>query len=315
MSNRHPGHAGVDRFDVDVVPLEATHERRGRVSGIERKHANVTSPDQTVADHIGVADRHDDRLVGKHSGELGSRAIAADLVGEFPHRLERLGRRRHVRAQPPQRTRERMPLDDPTAGNDQSGRVEVQRSQRVRRLLDQRRRIRALGPRDVAEMLDRMHDATVPRLRATLSCGGRHPATSPGPERCDAQRGRSGYPDRGRQSLRSLAVADTTPDTAAPAPSRLGEKLPADLALTPLVDGVAGTGRPIMEWLTTFHLASVVLDPYTNESSWVLKSAARVLEQFRGSDARINLIVTANAADAERVPRPVRRSLPRLLRS
>ena len=92
-------------------------------------------------------------------------------------------------------------------------------------------------------------------------------------------------------------MADTTPDTAAPAPTRLGQQLPADLVLTPLVDGAAGTGRPIMEWLTTFHLASVVLDPYTNESSWVLKAAARVLEQFRGSDARINMIVTANAAD------------------
>ncbi len=102
------------------------------------------------------------------------------------------------------------------------------------------------------------------------------------------------------QWLRSLAVADTTPDIAAPAPSRLGEKLPADLVLTPLVDGEAGTGRPIMEWLTTFHLASVVLDPYTNESSWVLKPATRVLEQFRGSDARINLVVTSNAADARR---------------
>ncbi len=92
-------------------------------------------------------------------------------------------------------------------------------------------------------------------------------------------------------------MADTTPDTA-PAPTRLGQPLPADLVLTPLVDGAAGTGRPIMEWLTTFHLASVVLDPYTNESSWVIKAAARVLEQFRGSDARINLIVTAPAAEA-----------------
>jgi hypothetical protein len=92
-------------------------------------------------------------------------------------------------------------------------------------------------------------------------------------------------------------VADTTSDIEPTAPSRLGQALPTDLVLTPLVDGVAGTGRPIMEWLTTFHLASVVLDPYTNESSWVLKAATRVLEQFRGSDARINLVVTANAAD------------------
>jgi hypothetical protein len=70
-------------------------------------------------------------------------------------------------------------------------------------------------------------------------------------------------------------------------------KLPPELSLTPL-DGEA---RDLSEWLTTFHLASVVLDPYTNESSWILKTAVRILEEFRGSDARVNLIVTADADD------------------
>lgn len=93
-------------------------------------------------------------------------------------------------------------------------------------------------------------------------------------------------------------MADTSSHPAPTAPTRLGEQLPGDLVLTPLVDGATSQGRPVMEWLTTFHLASVVLDPYTNESSWVLRSAVRVLEQFRGSDARINLIVTASAPDA-----------------
>jgi hypothetical protein len=60
-----------------------------------------------------------------------------------------------------------------------------------------------------------------------------------------------------------------------------------------------------MEWLTTFHLASVVLDPYTNESSWILRAATRVLEQFRGSDARINLIVTAGAKDTRQFLGPL----------
>jgi hypothetical protein len=95
-------------------------------------------------------------------------------------------------------------------------------------------------------------------------------------------------------------VADTTRDstsTAPGAPAKLGEKLPAELILTPLTTTGLGQGRPVYEWLTTFHLASVVLDPYTNESSWVLRSATRVLEQFRGSDARINFIVTAGAND------------------
>ncbi len=86
-----------------------------------------------------------------------------------------------------------------------------------------------------------------------------------------------GYPASG--SLRSLAVAT---------------KLPDGLSLAPL-DGEA---RGLSEWLTTFHLASVVLDPYTNESSWVLKSAVRILEELRGSDARVNFIVTADQDDA-----------------
>jgi hypothetical protein len=87
--------------------------------------------------------------------------------------------------------------------------------------------------------------------------------------------------------MRRVADIDTNP----------GVKLPADLVLTPLHDGRMGTGRPLMEWLTTFHLASVVLDPYTNESSWILRTATRVLEEFRGCDVRINMIVTAGADD------------------
>jgi hypothetical protein len=68
---------------------------------------------------------------------------------------------------------------------------------------------------------------------------------------------------------------------------------PPDLLLTPL----GGESRPLQEWLTTFHLASVVLDPYTNESSWILDTAARILEGLRGSDARVNFIVTADVDD------------------
>ncbi len=67
-----------------------------------------------------------------------------------------------------------------------------------------------------------------------------------------------------------------------------------DLMLAP----VGGEARPLEEWLTTFHLATVVLDPYTNESSWILPTATRILEGLRGSDARVNFLVTADADDA-----------------
>ena len=73
----------------------------------------------------------------------------------------------------------------------------------------------------------------------------------------------------------------------------MATKLPNDLQLHP----VGGEARALEDWLTTFHLASVVLDPYTNESSWILKTAKRILEEFRGSHARVNFIVTANEDD------------------
>lgn len=94
---------------------------------------------------------------------------------------------------------------------------------------------------------------------------------------------------RGRGVATLRAVADTTSELS----------LPSDLTLTPLDlrSGALGTGRALNEWLTTFHLASVVLDPYTNESSWILRTATRILEELRGSHARINFIVTATADD------------------
>jgi hypothetical protein len=78
-------------------------------------------------------------------------------------------------------------------------------------------------------------------------------------------------------------------------------RLPSDLSLAPL----GGEARPLAQWLTTFHLASVVLDPYTNESSWVLKTARRILDELRGSHARVNFVVTADAADTRRFLGPL----------
>jgi hypothetical protein len=67
-----------------------------------------------------------------------------------------------------------------------------------------------------------------------------------------------------------------------------------ELSLTPL----AGEARTLREWLTTFHMASVVLDPFTNESSWILETAVRIMRQFSGAAVRVNFIITCDPADA-----------------
>jgi hypothetical protein len=68
-----------------------------------------------------------------------------------------------------------------------------------------------------------------------------------------------------------------------------------DLVLTPL----RGDARPLSEWLTTFHLATVALDPYTNQSSWILPTARRILSAFRDAAVRTNFLIACEADDAQ----------------
>ena len=62
---------------------------------------------------------------------------------------------------------------------------------------------------------------------------------------------------------------------------------PPDLTLTP----INGAGRSVAQLLTTFHLCFVALDPFTNESAWILPTAARILTTFEQADVRIAWLV------------------------
>jgi len=63
---------------------------------------------------------------------------------------------------------------------------------------------------------------------------------------------------------------------------------------------VGGRTATIAEWTTTFQLLTVVIDPYTHESAWLLETAGRVLANFRGADCRVAWTVTADERDAKR---------------
>lgn len=69
---------------------------------------------------------------------------------------------------------------------------------------------------------------------------------------------------------------------------------PADLPLAP----INGEVRTLADWVTTFQLAAVMLDPFTNESSWILETAGRVLTHFREADCRVAFIITGTAEQA-----------------
>jgi hypothetical protein len=69
-----------------------------------------------------------------------------------------------------------------------------------------------------------------------------------------------------------------------------------DLKLTAL----NGKSYPLSAYLVQYQLLAVALDPFTNESSWVLKTAARVLETFDEADCRVCFVLAgADAAQAK----------------
>ena len=66
---------------------------------------------------------------------------------------------------------------------------------------------------------------------------------------------------------------------------------PPDTVLRPL----AGPVRPLSQYLTTFQLVMVVIDPFTTQSAWLLETAARILGTFGPADCRVGFLVAGDA--------------------
>lgn len=68
-----------------------------------------------------------------------------------------------------------------------------------------------------------------------------------------------------------------------------------ELPLTPL----RGAPLPLSGWLTTFHLVLVAVDPFTNESAWILPTAQRILHVYEDADCRVAWLITCTPEEAE----------------
>lgn len=154
-----------------------------------------------------------------------------------------------------------MPVYESAAGRQQPGRIITKRAQRQGGLLHEQRLVYPGGPGDVTEPLDRVH-----RSEAGQQHGGDGAATS----------------------------EDHEPQGSALPSGAVPTDPPADL----LLDPINGEARSIDEWLTTFQLAVVILDPFTEESAWILETAGGVLHHFREADCRASFVVTGTADEA-----------------
>ncbi len=60
-----------------------------------------------------------------------------------------------------------------------------------------------------------------------------------------------------------------------------------------------GPSHTLREWLTTFHLLAVVVDPYELPSAWIVPTGTRILRGFDGANCRGAWIVAGSASDAK----------------
>ncbi len=57
---------------------------------------------------------------------------------------------------------------------------------------------------------------------------------------------------------------------------------------------INGNSYPLRDWLTSYPFFLVALDPYTNESSWILEAAGDLLHHFSPADIRVGWIATTD---------------------
>ena len=73
-----------------------------------------------------------------------------------------------------------------------------------------------------------------------------------------------------------------------------------DLDVELVALGTVAAPRPLSEWLTTFPLTVVVLDPHTAESARILHTAHRILVNYQGADCRTCWVLTCDSDGARR---------------
>lgn len=79
----------------------------------------------------------------------------------------------------------------------------------------------------------------------------------------------------------------------------------AQVSLDITIKPVGHEERTAGEWLTNFHIAAVVIDPYTHESAWILPTAARILRHFKDADCRTVFIVVGTEDEAKQFLGPM----------
>jgi hypothetical protein len=67
-----------------------------------------------------------------------------------------------------------------------------------------------------------------------------------------------------------------------------------------VLNSLTGKSRTVREWVTTFHLLFVAVDPNNPRSRWIVPTAARVLTEYEDADCRVAWLVAGEAKEARK---------------
>ena len=59
-----------------------------------------------------------------------------------------------------------------------------------------------------------------------------------------------------------------------------------------------GAEQTLAQWLTYFNLLTVIIDPYTHESGWIIPTADRIFAHYEEADIRCAFVVTGDGDGA-----------------
>lgn len=74
--------------------------------------------------------------------------------------------------------------------------------------------------------------------------------------------------------------------------------MPSELSSTLSLATDSGEEQSLSQWLTTFNLLAVVIDPYTHQSGWILPTADRLFNHYSEADIRCAFIVASDGPGA-----------------
>tara|TARA_B100001142_G_C14273553_1_gene631902 strand:- start:213 stop:752 length:540 start_codon:yes stop_codon:yes gene_type:complete len=68
---------------------------------------------------------------------------------------------------------------------------------------------------------------------------------------------------------------------------------------TTTLSTINGESQSLEQWLTTFNLLCVVIDPYTYQSGWIIPTADRIFSHYREANVRCAFVVTGSGEGAK----------------